>query len=76
MKKALLLLAALLTSYLSYAQTTDRQRQYSEESARLFRTYREQPDNVYNLLLMAHFYRDPQNPMRNFALAYKYVCGA
>ena len=56
----------------SQAQTDDSE-SYSAQFAQLHKTYAKNPRDVENLVLMAQFYFDNANPMRNLPLAMNYI---
>ncbi len=74
MKRTLLLLMALTLCAAANAQGDAEQ--YQKQYAKLYKQYTKEPTNVEYNLLMAEYYSDSLNPMRNYASAMNYICRA
>ena len=74
MKRLALTFLALLCGTLLFAQQNNEH--YAQEYRRIYQAYQDNPGNVINLMDIAAFYFDANNPMHSLALAYKYVARA
>ena len=76
MKKSLAILVAVMAMALTSQAQEKQQGYYESQYAKLYKNYVKKPDNVVNLLAMAEFYANAENPMYNLPLAMKYICAA
>lgn len=76
MKRVLLFLVVLLMGEAVMAQHPNVQVPYSERYAQLYQLFAKEPDNVANLIEMATFFSQPDNPLCNYPQAYTYIVRA
>lgn len=76
MKRLLLLLAALMMGMAVMAQTPTAEPSYSEQYRQLYQLFAKEPNNVANLIDMAVFFAQADNPLCNYPQAYSYISQA
>ncbi len=72
MKRLLPIILALFVTGTMYGQIS-RTDSYQEQYVRLYRIYSQNPNDVTNLVSMAEFFSNPDNPQFNLPISYGYI---